>query len=264
MQHYETIQVVRSGAVDWLTLNRPERLNAINGAMVDELWNYFSRLHEDFSCRVVVMRGAGRAFCSGLDLTWFRESGGQSPGGGDRVDGPGPSLASLIVKMRSCPQPIIALVHGAACGGGFNFVLAADVRIAGRSAKMNVAFVKLGLSGCELGTSYFLPRLVGGSLAAELMMTGRFLHAERALAAGLVSEIVADDQLESAAQALVSDMLSVSPIGLRKTKETLCKASEILDLAAVIALEERTQMICLGGRQLTENIENLGKKSAEN
>lgn len=259
---YKTIQVVRSGAVDWLTLNRPERLNAINGAMVDELWNYFSQLHKDFSCRVVVMRGAGRGFCAGLDLVWLQESGGQSPGGGDRADGPGPSLASLIVKMRSCPQPIVALVHGAACGGGFNFVLASDIRIAGRSAKMNVAFVKLGLSGCELGTSYFLPRLVGDSLASELMMTGRFLHAERALAAGLVSEIVEDDQLDDAAQALVSDMLSVSPLGLRKTKETLHKASAILDLAAVIGLEERTQMACLEGRPLIENVRKLGKKSA--
>lgn len=264
MKHYETIQVVRAGAVDWLTLNRPERLNAINGAMVDELWDYFSDLHNDFSCRVVVMRGAGRGFCAGLDLTWFQESGGQAPGAGDRVDGPGASLASLIVKMRSCPQPIVALIHGAACGGGFNFVLATDVRIAGRSAKMNVAFVKLGLSGCELGTSYFLPRLVGGSLAAELMMTGRFLYAERALASGLVSQVVADDQLDTAAQALVSDMLSVSAIGLRKTKETLARAAEMSDLAAVIALEERTQMLCLEGSQLTENIDKLGKKNAPN
>jgi len=260
MSQYETIRVVRSGAVDWLTLNRPERLNAINGTMVDELWNYFSRLHNDFTCRIVVMRGAGRAFCSGLDLTWFQESGGQAPGAGDSEEGPGPSLASLIVKMRSCPQPIICLVHGAACGGGLNFVLASDIRIAGQSAKMNVTFVKLGLSGCELGTSYFLPRLVGHSLASELMMTGRFLHAERALASGLASEVVPDDQLDSAARALVGEMLSVSPVGLRKTKETLAKASEISDLAAVIALEERAQMACLEGRSLTDNIRNSRDK----
>ena len=264
MTQYQTIQVVGSGAVDWLTLNRPARLNAIAGTMVDELWSYFSNLHNDFSCRGVVMRGAGRGFCAGLDLTWFQESGGQAPGRGDRADGPGASLASLILKMRSCPQPIVALVHGAACGGGFNFVLAADVRIAGRSAKMNVAFVKLGLSGCELGTSYFLPRLVGGSLAAELMMTGRFLHAERALASGLVSQVVEDHELDSAAQTLVNVMLSVSPIGLRKTKETLGRAAELSDLAAVIALEERTQLLCLEGTQLTENIEKLGQKSAAN
>lgn len=264
MDRYQTIQVVRSGAVDWLTLNRPERLNAINGTMVDELWDYFSRLHDDYSCRVVVMRGAGRGFCAGLDLKWFEESGGQAPGRGDSADRPGASLASLILKMRSCPQPIVALVHGPACGGGFNFVLAADVRIASRSARMNVAFVKLGLSGCELGTSYFLPRLVGHSLAAELMMTGRFLHAERALASGLVSQVVEDDQLDHTAQALVSEMLSVSPIGLRKTKETLGRAAQIPDLSAVIALEERTQLLCLEGSRLTGIIEKPGRQGAAN
>ncbi len=147
--------------------------------------------------------------------------------------------------MRSCPQAIVALVHGAACGGGFNFVLASDIRIAGRSAKMNVAFVKLGLSGCELGTTYFLPRLLGTSVAAELMMTGRFIRADRALAVGLVSEVVDDDQLEAAGRSLIEDLLAASPIGLRKTKEVMAQAAEIEDLAAVIALEQHTQEVCM-------------------
>lgn len=259
MRSYETIDIVREGAADWLTLNRPERLNAIDGPMVDELWDYFSGLQQDYTRRVVVLRGAGRAFCAGLDLTWFKESGGQAPGAGDSADAPGASLAGLITKMRSCPQPIVSLVHGPACGGGFNLVLASDVRIAGRSARMNVTFVKLGLSGCELGTSFFMPRLLGGSLAAELMMTGRFLGAERALAAGFVSDVVDDDQLEAAGRALVEEMLSLSPVGLRKTKETLACAAEMSDLAAVIALEERTQMICLEGQSLSEKVSATGR-----
>lgn len=244
MRDYTTISVVREGAVDWLTLNRPDRRNAIDATMVRELWSYFDGLQTDYACRVVIMRGAGKGFCAGLDLTWFNEPGAAMPSGATDA-GPGPSLGDIILKMRSCPQAIVALIHGAACGGGFNFALAADIRIAGRSAKMNVAFVKIGLSGCELGTSYFLPRMLGTSVAAELMMTGRFIHADRALATGLVSEVVDDDQLEPTARALAQDLLAASPIGLRKTKETMTRASEIEDLGAVIALEERTQMGCM-------------------
>lgn len=244
MRPYQTIQVEREGAVDWLTLNRPERLNALTGDMIRELWDYFGGLHKDYACRVVVMRGAGKGFCSGLDVVWFKESGDDMPTGATDT-GPGPSLGDVILRMRSCPQAIVTLVNGAACGGGFNFVLASDIRIAGESAKMNVAFVKLGLSGCELGTSYFLPRMVGTSVAAELMMTGRFIGAERALATGLVSRVVPDDQLEAAARELLVDLLAVSPIGLRKTKEVMSRAAEIEDLGAVIALEERTQLACM-------------------
>ena len=260
MTGYTTIQVVREGAVDWLTLSRPERLNAVTGTMVRELWDYFVRLHEDFSCRVVVMRGAGRGFCAGLDLTWFNESGEAMPNGATE-SGPGASLADVVLKMRSCPQPIVSLVHGAACGGGFTFALASDVRIAGRSAKMNVAFIKLGLSGCELGTSYFLPRMVGMSVASELMMTGRFIHADRALATGLVSDVVDDDQLEITARTLVADMLAASPIGLRKTKETLGRASALEDLATVIEIEERTQMACMQESSFSSAISDFAGKS---
>jgi len=244
MNDYTTISVAREGAVDWLTLNRPQRLNALDATMVRELWSYFDGLQADYTRRVVVMRGAGKGFCAGLDLTWFNEPGAAMPTGATET-GPGPSLSDVVLKMRSCPQAVVALIHGAACGGGFNLALAADIRIAGRSARLNVAFVKLGLSGCELGTSYFLPRMLGTSLAAELMMTGRFIHADRALTAGLVSEVVDDEQLEQAARTLVVDLLAASPVGLRKTKEVMARASEIEDLAAVIALEERTQMICM-------------------
>lgn len=244
MNEYTAIRVIREGAVDWLTLDRPERLNALDGTMVRELWTYFDGLQADYSRRVVVVRGAGKGFCAGLDLTWFNQEGATLPQG-DNGDGPGPSLANVILKMRSCPQAIVALVHGAACGGGLNLALAADIRIAGHSTKMNVAFVKLGLSGCELGTSYFLPRMLGSSVAAELMMTGRFIRAERALVTGLVSEVVEDEQLEMAGRALVQDLLAVSPLGLRKTKEVMTRASEIEDLGAVIALEERTQLACI-------------------
>ncbi len=195
---YETIQVEARGAVHWLTLNRPQSLNAITTQMVGELSDYFGGLFNDRDCRVVVMRGAGRAFCAGLDIKARGE--GETPfGAGFGFQG---FLADVYIKMRRCPQPIIALVHGAAAGGGFAFALAADVRIAGESARMNAAFIRLGLSACDMGVSYFLPRIVGLGIASELMLTGRFIHAPRALATGLVSEVVSDDALEAAVAAL--------------------------------------------------------------
>lgn len=263
MRGYTTINVVREGPVDWLTLDRPECLNAINGTMMRELWDYFCGLQSDYSRRVVVMRGAGRGFCAGLDLAWFNNARESMPRGATD-EGPGPSLADIVLKMRSCPQVIVALVHGAACGGGFNFALASDIRLAGRSAKMNVTFVKLGLSGCELGTSYFLPRMVGTSIAAELMMTGRFIHADRALATGIVSEVVDDGQLEEAARGLIADLLAVSPMGLRKTKEVMTAAAEIEDLASVIRLEEHTQRTCMEAGSFSPQVAGVaGARPAE-
>jgi enoyl-CoA hydratase/carnithine racemase len=241
MSSFETIEIEKRGAVDWLTLNRPESLNAISTQMVTELRDYFGGLAEDDSVRIVVMRGAGRAFCAGLDI---KQAGGRSEdpfGAGMGFQG---YLAEVYIRMRRAPQPIISLVHGAACGGGFSFVMASDIRVAGRSAKMNAAFIKLGLSACDMGSSYFLPRLVGTSVASELMLTGRFIHADRALATGLVSEVVDDSELEAAAQPYIDEMLATSPMGLRLTKEGLNFAIDAAGLEAAMAIENRNQLMC--------------------
>ena len=146
--------------------------------------------------------------------------------------------------MRRCPQPIISLVHGPACGGGFSFVLASDIRIAGESSKMNAAYIRIGLSACDMGSSYFLPRLVGTSVASELMLTGRFINAERALSTNLVSEVVPDQDLEEAAKTYIDEMLATSPMGLRLTKEGLNMAIDAAGLEAAMALENRNQLMC--------------------
>lgn len=248
---YETISVEKRGQVDWLTLNRPDALNAISLKMVEELNDYFGRLFNNGAVRIVVMRGAGRGFCAGLDLK-ERSGGGDAPfGGGFGFQG---YLADVYIKMRRCPQPIIALVHGAACGGGFAFALASDVRIAGESARMNAAFIRIGLSSCDMGVSYFLPRLVGGSIAAELMLTGRFIHAPRALATGLVSEVSPDDQLEAAAQPYIDEMLDASPMGLRMTKEGLSLAVDAPGLEAAMAMENRNQLMTSRSANFTEGM----------
>lgn len=239
-QDYQTISVERRGQVDWLTLNRPDALNSINAAMVGELNDYFGKLYHDRSVRVVVMRGAGKAFCAGLDIKEHREEQEIPFGGGFGFQG---FLADVYIKMRRCPQPILSLIHGAACGGGFAFALASDIRIAGESARMNSAFIRIGLSSCDMGVSYFLPRLVGASIASELMLTGRFINAQRALSVGLAAEVVADEQLEAAAQPWIDDLLHASPMGLRMTKEGIAMAVDAPGLEAAMAIENRNQLM---------------------
>jgi enoyl-CoA hydratase/carnithine racemase len=251
-QEYETIRVEKRGQVDWVSFNRPESLNAINTPMVTDLRDYFGSLYENDDTRVVVLRGEGRAFCAGLDI---KEAGsGDHPapfGGGMGFQG---YLAEAYIRMRRCPQPIISLIHGPACGGGFAFALASDIRIAGESARMNAAFIRIGLSACDMGVSYFLPRLVGTSIASELMLTGRFINADRAFATGLVSEVVPDEGLEAAAQPYIDEMLTTSPMGLRLTKEGLTAAVDANSLEAAMAIENRNQILCSRGPDAKEGM----------
>ncbi len=258
---YRTITVERRGAADWLTLNRPEAMNAISLEMVGELSDYFGRKFDDRDCRVIVMRGAGRAFCAGLDI---KDPARADPaavpfGGGYGFQG---HLADVYIRMRRCPQPIVAMVHGPACGGGLAFALASDIRIAGESVRMNSAFIRIGLSSCDMGVSYFLPRLVGASVAAEMMLTGRFIHAQRALATGLVSEVVADDALEATAETYVADLLYASPMGLRLTKEGLAMAIDAPSLEAAMAIENRNQTLCAQSADFAEGMRAFLEKRA--
>jgi enoyl-CoA hydratase len=248
---FETLLVEEKSRVAWVTMNRPDALNALDRRMVDELRAYFAALPQRQEIRVVVLRGAGRAFCAGLDL---KEEGGDE----SLRDGPAAGLrlqrriSEIPMLMRRAPQPIVACVQGPACGGGFALALASDVRIAGESARMNAAFIKLGLSACDIGVSYFLPRLVGGSVASELLLTGRFIDAQRSLATGLVSLVVPDGELEPAARDLVDEMLATSPMGLRLTKECLNASLDAGSLEQVIAMEDRNQILCAQSPDVVE------------
>ncbi len=237
---YQTLLIRKEGPVDWVTLNRPDSLNALNAQLIDDLLDYTQSLYWNKAVRVVVLRGAGRAFCAGLDLK-ARDNSPRSPSTGLTSQR---RISEIVMRMRRAPQPFISLVHGPACGGGFAFALASDIRIAGTSARMNAAFIRIGLSACDIGVSYFLPRLVGVSVASELMLTGRFINAERALRVGLVSEVVPDAQLEEAARPYVEEMLTTSPLGLRMTKECLNMSVDAGSLEAAIAMEDRNQILC--------------------
>lgn len=239
---YEHLDVVVEGDIAFATMNRPDRLNALNPKLVDELRDFFVGLYWRRDVRVVVLRGAGKAFCAGLDL---KDRGGDNA---DRSVGAGLTgqrkISEIVMAMRRCPQPIIACVDGAAAGGGFALALASDVRIATPSLKMNAAFIRIGLSACDIGVSYFLPRMVGSSVAAEYMLTGRFITAERAYQLGLVSKIVEASELETEARSFAADMLHATPLGLRLTKEALNHAIDANGLEAAIAMEDRNQILC--------------------
>lgn len=252
----EALLVDHRDGVDWVTLNRPDSLNALDPSLIDALNDYFGRLQRDRKTRVVVLKGAGANFCAGLDLkhAMARRAGeNATPGVTESLDSQR-RIADIVMLMRRCPQPIIALIRGAAAGGGFALALASDVRVAGRSARMNCAFIKLGLGGCDIGTSYFLPRLVGVSVASELILTGRFIGAERALMTGLVSELVEDDQLEAAAQPFVDAMMAASPVGLRLSKECLNMAVDAGSIEQVIAMEDRNQVLCSRSEDFKEGV----------
>jgi len=248
--------------VDWVTLNRPASLNALDPSLIDALNLYFQGLQRNRDTRVVVLKGAGANFCAGLDLKQaMARRGGQSelPGVTESLDSQR-RIADIVMLMRRCPQPIIALVQGAAAGGGFALALAADIRIAANNARMNCAFIKLGLGGCDIGTSYFLPRLVGVSVASELILTGRFIQAERALAVGLVSEVVDAADLDTAANPYVEAMMTASPVGLRLSKECLNMSVDAGSIEAVIAMEDRNQVLCSRSEDFQEGIKAFLEK----
>lgn len=227
-----------------ITLNRPERRNAMNFALVDGLYRTLDALAADRSCRVIVLTGAGAGFCAGLDLA----EGANPPDvaglgrahAGMRVQ---KFIAGLVPALRAQPQPIVAAVNGAASGGGLALALGSDVRVASAAARFNVAFIRVGLSACDIGVSWLLPRLIGASRAYELMLTGRFVDSAEAERIGLVTRVVPDGEVVAAALDEAELILANGPFGVRMTKEVMWSQLEIGSLQAGIDLENRTQVL---------------------
>jgi enoyl-CoA hydratase len=227
-----------------ITLNRPNKLNAMTAELIGQLHDALDDVAIDAACRVVVLTGMGRGFCAGLDLGGY----GRAP----HTEGFGPTqsgfavqkqIAALIPHLRSLPQPVIAAVNGPAAGGGFALVLGSDIRIAAESAKFNAAFIRIGLSACDIGTSWLLPRLIGAAHAQELMLTGRIFTAAEALRFGLVTEVVPDEVILDAAYAEAELVMKNTPFGVTLTKEGMWSALEIPGMQAAIDLENRQQIM---------------------
>lgn len=221
-----------------LTLNRPERLNALNHPMVEALLAYFEGLRRNPDIRVVILRGAGRAFCAGGDLKAVGQPDALQDGPrGDWV------LSDLMGAMRACPQPLIATVHGAAAGGGMAIALNCDVILASESAAFYPAFVTIGLAATELGLSWRLQRMIGLSKARETLLTNRPIYAATALSSGLVSTVTGEDTLDSCGETLAHEMLRAAPDALRISKRSFDTSLEQPSFRAAIEAEERNQML---------------------
>jgi len=249
---YKTLEIERRGHLAIISMNRPAKLNALSFELINDLHSCFSSMCYDYRSRVIIFRGAGRAFCAGADLQQLNE-GSFAGEAAETTDEMGPVqfhyhkvqsvLGEIILKMRRCPQPIIGAIKGHAVGGGFSLALACDVRIAAESARMNAGYIRIGLSGCDMGSSYFLPRIIGFSRAAEYLYTGRVLDAATADRFGLVSKVVPDDKLDSAALELADEMLQNSPFGLRMTKEAYNLNVDAPSLESAVNIENRNQSL---------------------
>jgi enoyl-CoA hydratase len=225
-----------------LRLNRPDRLNAINQAMRDELMQTLADLATDDDVHVVVLTGNGRGFCSGLDTRNFGD-------GIPTADDPAidrlrfqESMAALPEAIRALPQPVLAAVNGPCVGAGFALCLASDIRICSTAASFGNGAILLGLSGGEMGMSYHLPRIVGTSVAADWMLTGRTVSAAEADRRGLVSELVDPDHLLARAVELAALIAGLTPLGVQLTKRAI-QANTDASLDAALELENRNQVL---------------------
>lgn len=248
--------------VGMLTFNRPERLNAMSLELVEEVHACLSALEDpDEAVQVLILTGAGKGFCAGTDLKRGDDTGDAGFGTGVaascRLQR---RVADMVLHLRRIPQPVIAAVNGVAAGGGFSLSMAADVRVAAASARFVASYINIGLSAAEMGSSYFLPRLVGLSRAAEILYTGRFVEAAEAERIGLVSRVVPDGDVVLAALEVAETMLGKSPFGLRMTKEVLNQNIDAGSLEAAVYLENRTQTLATRTDDFTEAVRAFVEK----
>ncbi|MGB9464559.1 MAG: enoyl-CoA hydratase-related protein [Candidatus Acidiferrum sp.] len=239
-----------------LVMNRPDKLNALNGELSTALNEALSRIAEDNSIHVVVLTGAGRAFCAGGDL-------GAIGRGRERNETAelGPILRSgmqAVLKMRLMPQPVIAAVNGAAAGAGMNIALAADIRIAAETATFGENFSRVGLFP-DYGGTYFLPQLVGPSVAAEMFYTGEMMDAQTALRLGIVSRVVPAAQLEAEVEALAQKISQGPPLAIRAVKKMLF-GSQKEELVKALDHEVEQQMKCFHSEDCSEGIRSFFEK----
>jgi len=228
-----------------IELHRPDRLNAMTAEMVEELHVALTEAELDPECRVVVLTGAGRGFCAGLDLDGYGVPPRSIDGESDvhRTLHTQRHIATLMQRIRRLPQPVVAQVNGAAAGGGLALVLASDLRLASNAAVFAVSFLRVGFSACDMGTSWMLPRLVGAGRAHELMMTARRFDADEALRIGLLADVVEPASLEARVDAAVDELLGMPPLSLSLTKQGMWLSLEIPSFDAAVELENRQQVL---------------------
>ena len=241
------------------TLNRPDSLNSMTVAMFAELEELAFTLGDDDDVRVLVITGAGKAFCAGYDLDDAGELADLTALGMlERQE----HAARALSAIRSLRIPVIAAINGAAAGGGLALALAADIRLASEKAKFNAAFVRIGLSAGDLGSSWLLPRIIGPARASEIAYTGRFVFAEEAEKIGLVNRVVPADALLDETLALARQIRANSPGGVQLSKRALQANMEVTSYAAALELENRGQALLTRGEDMPEALAAFKEKRA--
>jgi enoyl-CoA hydratase len=228
-----------------LTLNRPDRLNAINDRMLDDFDELLRNLDRDDAMRVLIITGEGRGFCAGADLkeivTRAQTEAFADPEAFLRLVQE--KYSGLVLKLRGIRQPVIAAVNGAAAGGGMAIALSADIRVCAPEAYFVASFINIGLSGGEMGSSFLLPRMVGISRASDILLTGRKVFGEEAEKIGLVSRVAPPEKLLEAALFYARMMTAKTVGGLKLTKRALEQNLTAASLDAALNLENRNQAI---------------------
>src|SRR5580704_9435908 len=250
MQAGPVVIEAKHDGIATLVMNRPDRLNALNNELAVAVNEALARIAQDDSVRVVVITGAGRAFCAGGDLAAMGK--GRQTG---RTQDLEPILRAgmqMVLKMRTMPQPVIAAVNGPAAGAGMNVALAADIRIAAEEATFGQNFVKVGLFP-DYGGTFFLPQLVGPAKAAELFYTGDMIDAKTALALGIVNHVVPAAGLEAEVKTLAQKIAQGPLLPIRAVKKALF-ASQEKELARALDNEVREQIRCYLSEDCNEGI----------
>ncbi|UCD01803.1 MAG: enoyl-CoA hydratase/isomerase family protein [Promethearchaeota archaeon] len=263
---YKTIKFeLQENGIGILTLNRPEKLNAISFQMEEEIHHVLDQLMVNLECRVLIFRGEGRAFSAGTDLQeGMILNSKKNPEGYNKfyylnVSEPLKRkmyhqwrITQIIIKMRKISQPIIAAVHGPIAGGGFAFAMAADIRIASEDANFINASINIGLTGADMGGSYFLPRLIGLSRAAEILYSGRIVDGEEAEKIGFILKVVNKENLLNEAIRMAEEMLTKSPLGLRMTKEALNLSLDSPSLNNMVQFENSSIVLSFSSKDINE------------
>jgi 2-(1,2-epoxy-1,2-dihydrophenyl)acetyl-CoA isomerase len=239
-----------------VTLNRPEKLNAINNELATAFNKTMLQLSQNESVHVVIITGAGRAFCAGGDLEVIRK--GREAGDSKELEPMLRGGMQAVLKIRTMPQPVIAAVNGAAAGAGMNIALAADIRIAAEEAVFGQNFVKVGLFP-DYGGTYFLPELVGPAKAAELFYTGEMIDARKALELGIVNKVVPAAQLEAEVMAFAKRLLQGPPLSLRAIKKHLF-ASKTAEIAHALEQEVHEQLRAFNSEDSLEGMKAFFEK----
>jgi enoyl-CoA hydratase len=248
-----------------LTLNRPDQLNSMTSELCEDLHYELREIAIDRACRAVILTGAGRGFCAGLDLHGYGAAPDNdgSDESRDRLANQ-QHMSTLILELRALPQPVIAAVNGPAAGFGLALALGCDIRYASSAAVFRAAFINIGVSNCDMATSWLLPRLIGASRAHELMLTGRRLEAQEALSIGLVADVLEPERLLERALQAAGEIAALAPWGVRLTKRGMWTALEIPSEQAAVEYEDRQQIMSTFGRAVPEAIEAfLQKRPAE-